>query len=86
MVTAWDGTRVGQAQADIVIRDPVVLTGTLPRFLNVGDRSRFFVALDNVEGAGGDYTVDLDLSGPSSSAPRRCTRSCGSKPAPRASS
>jgi uncharacterized protein YfaS (alpha-2-macroglobulin family) len=64
MVTAWDGTRVGQAQADIVIRDPVVLTGTLPRFLNVGDRSRIFVALDNVEGAGGAYTVDLDLSGP----------------------
>ncbi|WP_336488024.1 alpha-2-macroglobulin family protein [Methylobacterium nigriterrae] len=64
MVTAWDGTRVGQAHADIVIRDPVVLTGTLPRFLNVGDRSRLFVALDNVEGQPGEYTVDLDLAGP----------------------
>ncbi|MFD0937981.1 alpha-2-macroglobulin, partial [Methylobacterium trifolii] len=64
MVTAWSGDRVGQAQADVIIRDPVVLTGTLPRFLNAGDRSRFFVALDNVEGAGGDYVVDLDLAGP----------------------
>ena len=64
MVTAWSRDRVGQAQADIVIRDPVVLSGTLPRFLNVGDRSRFFIALDNVEGQAGDYTVDLDLSGP----------------------
>ncbi|KQO85005.1 alpha-2-macroglobulin [Methylobacterium sp. Leaf90] len=64
MATAWTKARVGQAQADVIVRDPVVLTGTLPRFLNVGDRSRFFVALDNVEGAAGDYTVDLDLTGP----------------------
>ncbi len=64
MVTAWTKSRVGQAQADVIVRDPVVLTGTLPRFLNVGDRSRFFVALDNVEGPAGEYTVDLDLAGP----------------------
>ena len=64
MATAWTKARVGQAQADVIVRDPVVLTGTLPRFLNVGDRSRFFVALDNVEGGAGDYTVDLDLTGP----------------------
>ena len=64
MVTAWSRAKVGAAQADVIIRDPVVLTGTLPRFLNVGDRSRFFVAIDNVEGAAGDYTVDLDLTGP----------------------
>ncbi|KQT19321.1 alpha-2-macroglobulin [Methylobacterium sp. Leaf399] len=64
MVTAWSKARVGAAQADVIIRDPVVLTGTLPRFLNVGDRSRFFVAVDNVEGQAGEYTIDLDLSGP----------------------
>ncbi|NEU10789.1 alpha-2-macroglobulin family protein [Methylobacterium sp. BTF04] len=64
MVTAWSKAKVGAAQADVIIRDPVVLTGTLPRFLNVGDRSRFHVAIDNVEGQAGDYTVDLDLAGP----------------------
>ena len=64
MVTAWSRAKVGSAQADVIIRDPVVLTGTLPRFLNVGDRSRFFIAIDNVEGQAGDYTVDLDLTGP----------------------
>ncbi|MCI9882235.1 alpha-2-macroglobulin family protein [Methylobacterium goesingense] len=63
MVTAWSRAKVGAAQADVIIRDPVVLTGTLPRFLNVGDRSRFHVAIDNVEGQAGDYTVDLDLTG-----------------------
>ncbi|MCJ2050966.1 alpha-2-macroglobulin family protein [Methylobacterium sp. J-070] len=64
MVTAWSGDRVGQAQADVIIRDPVVLTATLPRFLDTGDRSRLFVALDNVEGQAGDYTVDLTPAGP----------------------
>ncbi|MDP4002790.1 alpha-2-macroglobulin [Methylobacterium sp. NEAU K] len=64
MVTAWSGDRVGQAQADVTIRDPVVLTATLPRFLDTGDRSRLFVALDNVEGQAGDYTIGLDPAGP----------------------
>ncbi|SEH95063.1 hypothetical protein SAMN02799636_04608 [Methylobacterium sp. 275MFSha3.1] len=64
MVTAWSGDRVGQAQADVIIRDPVVLSATLPRFLDTGDRSRLFVALDNVEGQAGEYTVDLSPTGP----------------------
>ncbi|MDP4025810.1 alpha-2-macroglobulin [Methylobacterium sp. NEAU 140] len=64
MVTAWTGGRVGQAQADVIIRDPVVLTATTPRFLDIGDRSRLFVALDNVEGPAGDYALDLDPAGP----------------------
>ncbi|AWN45347.1 alpha-2-macroglobulin [Methylobacterium terrae] len=64
MVTAWSAARVGAASADVVIRDAIVASGTLPRFLAVGDRSRLHVALDNVEGPGGDYAVDVDLAGP----------------------
>ena len=64
MVAAWSKSGVGQAEKDVVIRDPVVVAGTLPRFLNFGDSSRFFVEINNVEGAGGDYTLDLDVKGP----------------------
>ncbi|TNC14382.1 alpha-2-macroglobulin family protein [Methylobacterium terricola] len=64
MVTAWSAGRVGAASAEVVIRDPVVASGTLPRFLAIGDRSRLHVALDNVEGPAGDYAVDVDLAGP----------------------
>ncbi|WP_245265205.1 alpha-2-macroglobulin family protein [Microvirga flocculans] len=64
MAVAWTKDRVGSASADVIVRDPVVLTGTLPRFLSVGDRSRFFMQFDNVEGPAGDYTVDLDIRGP----------------------
>ena len=64
MAVAWTKQRVGHASADVIIRDPVVLAGTLPRFLSIGDRSRFFMQIDNVEGPAGDYTVDLDIRGP----------------------
>jgi uncharacterized protein YfaS (alpha-2-macroglobulin family) len=64
MAVAWTRDRVGSAQADVIVRDPVVLAGTLPRFLSVGDQSRFFMQIDNVEGPAGEYTVDLDIEGP----------------------
>ncbi|MCB8822787.1 alpha-2-macroglobulin family protein [Microvirga rosea] len=64
MAVAWTKDRVGQASSDVIVRDPVVVAGTLPRFLAVGDRSRFFLQIDNVEGAAGDYTIDLDIQGP----------------------
>ena len=64
MAVAWTRDRVGSAATDVIIRDPVVLAGTLPRFLSVGDQSRIFLQLDNVEGPAGEYTVDLDIRGP----------------------
>lgn len=64
MGVAWTAGRVGSATQDVVIRDPVVLAGTLPRFMSVGDESRFHMQIDNVEGAAGDYLVDVDIGGP----------------------
>ncbi|WP_299563297.1 alpha-2-macroglobulin [Enterovirga sp.] len=64
MAAAWTRSRVGSAETDVVVRDPVVVSGTLPRFLNVGDRSRLRLDLDNVEGVAGDYTVEIDIAGP----------------------
>jgi uncharacterized protein YfaS (alpha-2-macroglobulin family) len=64
MAVAWTKDRVGSASADVIVRDPVVLAGTLPRFLSVGDGSRFSMQIDNVEGPAGDYTIDLDIRGP----------------------
>ncbi len=64
MASAWSKTRVGSASADVIIRDPVVVQATLPRFLSLGDQSRFHMQIDNVEGLAGDYTVDLDVHGP----------------------
>ena len=56
MAVAWSKDKVGHATTDVVVRDPVVLSATLPRFLLPGDHSSLHLDLDNVEGAG-DYTV-----------------------------
>ena len=61
---AWSKDKVGSAQADVTVRDAVVVAATLPRFLDVGDRSQMHVDIDNVEGEAGDYTLDLDIHGP----------------------
>lgn len=64
MGIAWNDTQLGQIEQDIIIRDPVVLTSTTPRFLTSGDKSFLHLTINNVEGASGDYTVDVGLEGP----------------------
>jgi alpha-2-macroglobulin len=62
MAVAWSKDKVGQANADVIVRDPVVLTATLPRFLLPGDRSTIHLDVDNVEGVAGDYTVAISTA------------------------
>jgi alpha-2-macroglobulin len=57
MAVAWSKDKVGKAVGDVIVRDPVVLTATLPRFLRTGDRGAVQLELDNVEGAAGTYTI-----------------------------
>jgi alpha-2-macroglobulin len=57
MAVGWSRGKVGHGTADVTVRDPVVLTAALPRFLLPGDRSSVHLDLDNVEGAGGDYII-----------------------------
>ena len=64
MAVAWTATKLGRATVDVTVRDPVVLTATLPRFLLNGDHGTMSFDLDNVEGAPGDYTVSVKTTGP----------------------
>jgi alpha-2-macroglobulin len=63
MAVAWSKDKVGHATADVTVRDPVVLTATLPRFLLPGDRTTIHLDLDNVEGEPGDYTLAVSSNG-----------------------
>ena len=63
MAVAWTKEKVGKASGDVVVRDPVVLTATLPRFLRTGDRGAVQLELDNVEGAAGDYNLAVTTDG-----------------------
>ncbi len=64
MAVAWSAKGVGGVERDVVVRDPVVMTATLPRFLAPGDLSRLIVELDNVDGPAGDYRIDASITGP----------------------
>jgi alpha-2-macroglobulin len=63
MAVAWSKDKVGRANADVIIRDAVVLTATLPRFLLNGDRGTMHLDLDNVEGVAGDYRLEVRSQG-----------------------
>jgi uncharacterized protein YfaS (alpha-2-macroglobulin family) len=63
MAVAWSKSKVGRAVGDVIIRDPVVLTATLPRFLLNGDRGTMHLDLDNVEGAAGEYKIEAKSEG-----------------------
>src|SRR5690606_10955932 len=64
MAVAWDGERVGDAETQVVVRDPVVADLGLPRFLAPGDVAEATLSLDNVEGPAGEHHVVVKLDGP----------------------
>lgn len=63
MAVAYDPTRVGSAEARLIVRDAVASDVILPRFLAPGDDGRVAVSLHNVEGAAGDYRLTLEATG-----------------------
>jgi uncharacterized protein YfaS (alpha-2-macroglobulin family) len=63
MAVAWSKDKVGKAAGDVTVRDPVVLTATLPRFLRNGDSGTVHLELDNVEGAAGNYAINVKADG-----------------------
>jgi uncharacterized protein YfaS (alpha-2-macroglobulin family) len=54
---AWSADKVGAASKDVIVRDPVAVTVSAPRFLTLGDEARLELALHNVEGQAGTYKV-----------------------------
>ena len=59
MAVAWTKTGVGSASKDVVIRDPVVVTASLPKFLAPGDRADLRLDIANTDAPAGDYTVEI---------------------------
>ncbi|ABF65505.1 alpha-2-macroglobulin-like protein [Ruegeria sp. TM1040] len=63
MAVAWTDRSVGQAEADMVVRDPVVLTASLPRFLAPGDQSRIRLDITHADGPAGEVGLAVDVRG-----------------------
>ncbi|MGA0541039.1 alpha-2-macroglobulin family protein [Neotabrizicola sp. VNH66] len=57
MAIAWSKTGVGQASADVLVRDPVVVTASLPRFMAPGDESRVLLEIVHATGPAGKMAL-----------------------------
>ena len=63
MAIAWSAVGVGQAERDVLVRDPVVLTASLPRFLAPGDSSSILLEIVHATGPTGRVGLDVTASG-----------------------
>ncbi|QUJ76354.1 alpha-2-macroglobulin family protein [Sulfitobacter albidus] len=57
MAVAWSDSGVGHAVSDVVARDPVVLTASLPRLLAPGDESRLLLEFTHTRGDTGPMAL-----------------------------
>jgi uncharacterized protein YfaS (alpha-2-macroglobulin family) len=63
MAVAWNDRGVGQASMDILVRDPVVVTASLPRFLSPGDQSRLLLEIVHATGPAGEMGLRVAADG-----------------------
>lgn len=64
MAQAWSETRVGSAEATMLVRRPAVAEIGMPRFLAPGDVASITLSLGNVSGPEGVYEAKLSATGP----------------------
>ena len=63
MAVVWTAKAVGQAEATMVVRDPVVMTVTAPAFLAPGDQAEVSLALTHVSGPAGAVALAAAAEG-----------------------
>jgi hypothetical protein len=63
MAVAWSKTSIGQAQAEVLVRDPVVVTASVPRFLAPGDTTRLLLEIVHATGPSGRMGLDVTAEG-----------------------
>ncbi|MGO8658995.1 hypothetical protein ACC771_26000, partial [Rhizobium ruizarguesonis] len=56
---AWSKSGVGHGVKDVIIRDPVVVTASLPKFLAPGDKANLRLDIANTDAPAGDYKLQL---------------------------
>ena len=82
MAVVWSPTGVGEAAKDVLVRDPVVITPTLPGFLAPGDSSRLLVELHHADGPAGPVRLAVAGEGVvvrQSAIPKRINLGAGEK-------
>ncbi len=60
MAIVWSDAGVGNAEKDVKVVDPVVVSVSSPRFLAPGDKSRVLIEIAHASGPKGDVTLDIE--------------------------
>lgn len=63
MAVAYSNTNFGSAEKSIIVREPVVITPTFPRFLSGGDNIQFPISVYNGTGKDGEFQVEIQAEG-----------------------
>ncbi len=56
---AWTTTGTGHATKDVIIRDPLVVIASAPKFMAPDDVAEVNIAIANTDGPAGDYKLEL---------------------------
>lgn len=62
MVVAWTKDGVGSAEAESIIREQVVVTSSLPKFMAPGDEGRLLLEIAATDAPSGEYDLKLETS------------------------
>ncbi|SDG69138.1 alpha-2-macroglobulin family protein [Roseospirillum parvum] len=73
MAVAWSPNAVGAAEAPLLVRDPLVIAGGLPRFLAPGDAARIGLEVHNLAATPGTWTVEAETTGALAVSPARAS-------------
>jgi uncharacterized protein YfaS (alpha-2-macroglobulin family) len=60
MAVAWTRDGVGEGNGDLIIRDPLVLSASLPKVLAPGDEARALIEIANTDGEAGAYEIAIE--------------------------
>lgn len=63
MSVAWTKDAVGHATGDVIVRDPIVLTAGMPRFMAPGDFAEMTLDIANTDAPAGDYSLAVETTG-----------------------
>lgn len=62
MAVAWTSHALGHASSDVIIRDPVVIQASMPRFMAPGDEAQMRIDISNTDAPSGNYNLDISTS------------------------
>lgn len=59
MAVAWSKSGIGHSSKDVIIRDPVVVTASMPKVLAPGDIAELRLDIANTDAPAGDYQLQV---------------------------